>query len=145
MICFSLGSIIGPSIGGYMVKQTGDLTSVIRISLAGFAILLLYLVAMPESLRKIANPQIPERDDNKDTRHVKKLSFLASIGNAVKRGFLAILEPLLFFAPGSIPVSPKAPSKYTLALIVIATHLVKLGLFGGYRMADCSVCQRTPS
>ncbi|KAF9357535.1 hypothetical protein BGX34_009341 [Mortierella sp. NVP85] len=131
-------SLIQPAItayvGGYMVKQTGDLTSVIRISLAGFAILLLYLIAMPESLRKHANPQIPERDDNKDTRHVKKLSFLTSIWNAVKRGFLAILEPLLFFAPGSIPVSHKAPSKYTLALIVIATHLVKLGLFGVYAL-----------
>lgn len=119
-----------------MVKQTGDLTSVIRVSLAGFAILSLYLVAMPESLRKHTSLQTPERDDSKDTGPVRKLSFLASIVDATKRGFLAILEPLLFFTPGTIPVSSKAPSKYTLVLIVIATHLVKLSLFGMYGMTE---------
>ncbi|KAI8355897.1 major facilitator superfamily domain-containing protein [Mortierella sp. GBAus27b] len=127
---FALGFAIGPSLGGYVVKITNSFTSVIRISLTSFVILMIYLIFMPESLRK---PIKSSASDNKVTRPVQ-LSFFAAIWDAVLRGLYSIVEPLLFFAPGTIPVSPKAPSRYTLALIISTNFLINLSVMGVFHL-----------
>ncbi|KAG0003896.1 hypothetical protein BGZ65_001265, partial [Modicella reniformis] len=122
----AIAAYVGPSLGGYVVKTTGDLTSVIRISLTSFVIVFAYLIAMPESLRKRTISQVPERAGDKYTTSIKRISFLVSIWDATIRGVLSILDPLLVFVPGFAPISSKAPSRYTFTLIVIATHLVRI-------------------
>ncbi|KAI8595611.1 major facilitator superfamily domain-containing protein [Dissophora ornata] len=130
---FALGRIIGPSLGGYIVKSTGDLTSVIKIGLIGFALLFVSLLVIPESLRKHDAFKMSEAatsDMPMNPGPPKRGSFFAVAWESLKRGLLAIVDPLLLFVPGSVPTSPKLPSRYTLALLLVASHLVEMALFG---------------
>ncbi|KAI7824296.1 hypothetical protein BC939DRAFT_502728 [Gamsiella multidivaricata] len=67
---------VGPSLGGFIVKATGDLTSIIQISLVNFVVLSVYLFALPESLRKQDKP-LAAKDENTRTSLTKEESLSA--------------------------------------------------------------------
>ncbi|KAG0363079.1 hypothetical protein BGZ54_008358 [Gamsiella multidivaricata] len=102
---------VGPSLGGFIVKATGDLTSIIQISLVNFVVLSVYLFALPESLRKQDKP-LAAKDENTRTSLTKEESLSALACGSLKWDFSIIFEPLLHSVPEKVPPSPKMPSRY---------------------------------
>ncbi|KAF9180052.1 hypothetical protein BGZ51_006459 [Haplosporangium sp. Z 767] len=94
VISFFLGGIIGPYLGGYIVKVTGDLTSVIRVSVICLMILFLYLIFVPESLRAQYISVADGEGDDDISQPVVSIApgctveqpFVVRVRNSVKRG-----------------------------------------------------------
>ncbi|KAG0292425.1 hypothetical protein BGZ98_002581, partial [Dissophora globulifera] len=141
LISYACGGIIGPYLGGHIVRLTEDLTIIIRICLVGNAILLMYLFVMPESLRRKRDvPSVAAAlvdvalGDTLETESIeaskKKVPFFASMQDSLTRGFHVLWEPLLLFKPGKVPVSAKVPSRYSLILLVGGYQIVHLSTIG---------------
>lgn len=136
LLCFSVGTVVGPYLGGYIVKETGDLTSVIKISIAVYALIAVYLIFVPESLRK-KNQQSALKatvehilQNHAGSHTAVKSSIAVKIGGSMTRGLLSIFDPLLIFVPGKVPRSPKVPSKNTLVLLLLSSHLILMACVG---------------
>ncbi|KAF9565007.1 hypothetical protein EC968_004267 [Mortierella alpina] len=92
LFAYIVGTVVGPYLGGYIVRETGDLTSVIKISIAVYALMALYLIFVPESLRrenqksalKATVEQI--RQDHAGPYTAVKSSVAVKIGGSMKRG-----------------------------------------------------------
>ncbi|KAI7819968.1 major facilitator superfamily domain-containing protein [Gamsiella multidivaricata] len=52
MVVLSVGVILGPGIGAYVIKATDDINSALVLAIIALIILILYTVALPESRRK---------------------------------------------------------------------------------------------
>ncbi|KAG0202011.1 hypothetical protein BGX28_005328 [Mortierella sp. GBA30] len=137
LLCFSLGNIFGPYLGGYAVKATGDLIVAIKISIAALVVIVFFLIFIPESLRSenqrsAVNEEVVQvlQDQAASRQPIANLSPVTRIYESVKRGFLIIFDPLLLFVPGKVPWSPKIPSKYTLALLLLVSCLMHVLVVG---------------
>ncbi|KAG0252986.1 hypothetical protein BG011_006615 [Mortierella polycephala] len=138
VVSFYFGGIIGPYLGGYIVKVTGDLTSVIRVSVTCFTILFLYLIFVPESLRAQYTFVEDEGDDDDIPQPpvsiapdcTVKQPFVVRVCDSVKRVLVSTLEPLLLFIPGRVPISSKIPSRYVLSLWLVSSFLSRIAIVG---------------
>ncbi|KAI1318616.1 hypothetical protein EDD11_006117 [Mortierella claussenii] len=139
LISYALGNIIGPFLGGYIVKRTGDLTSVIQFSLVCCTLLLLYLIVIPESLRPCHNQPLSAEDEQVEPADqeaagvanvTKNGSFFVHLYGRIKQGALSLVDPLFLFIPGRIPMSSKLPSRYVPAMLLLAMHLTVIADVG---------------
>ncbi|KAG0355755.1 hypothetical protein BG005_005276 [Podila minutissima] len=123
MVAFSLGLIIGPALGLFYIKWTGENSSALILSASAFALLAVYCVFVPESLPTVAQRRVVSEVDAKEVP-----TFLMRMKLIVMK----TLDPLLLFLPGRIDESAasKPPGRYTLPMIVCANATLNFALNG---------------
>ncbi|KAG0327587.1 hypothetical protein BG000_000886 [Podila horticola] len=132
MVAFSLGLIIGPALGGFYIKWTGENSSALIVSASAFALLAIYCVFVPESL-----PTVKQRRVESEVIDAKEVpTFLMKLKQIVMK----TLDPLLLFLPGRIEesaIASKPPRRYTLLMIVCANAMLNFAL-NGKQFSICS-------
>ncbi|KAG0027683.1 hypothetical protein BGZ82_008805, partial [Podila clonocystis] len=125
LVAFSLGLIIGPALGGFYTRWTGENSSALIIAAFAFALLSIYCVFVPESL-----PTVAEREIKRGVIDAKEVpTFLMKMKQIVTE----TLDPLLLFLPGRIDdsaIASKPPRRYTLLMIVCANAMLNFALNG---------------
>ncbi|KAG0087046.1 hypothetical protein BGZ92_007638 [Podila epicladia] len=124
MVAFSLGLIIGPALGLFYIKWTGENSSALILSASAFALLAVYCVFVPESLPTVAQRRVESEVDAKEVP-----TFLMRL----KLTVMKTLDPLLLFLPGRIDefaTASKPPRRYTLLMIVCANAMLNFALNG---------------
>ncbi|KAF9108859.1 hypothetical protein BGX29_003789 [Mortierella sp. GBA35] len=138
----SLGNIIGPALGGYIYRATGDLTVVVKISLVSVALLALYLSILPESLKRkpVSLAQLiagktgrdgleetllgPAKEETSVAWTFKRVYYL------IKANLSTIFDPLLVVVPGRILKSENMATSYTPVLILLVSFFSLIGSAG---------------
>ncbi|KAG0363132.1 hypothetical protein BGZ54_008297, partial [Gamsiella multidivaricata] len=128
MVVLSVGVILGPGIGAYVIKATDDINSALVLAIIALIILILYTVALPESRRKEFIPPAI-LGTAADATKEESVSFVGKTKGVV----LGALDPLLLFLPGRIVPSPDmkmVPTPYTLVLLMSTCALAALSMSG---------------
>ncbi|KAG0229882.1 hypothetical protein BGX31_006049 [Mortierella sp. GBA43] len=125
MALTSATGIVGPALGGYITKKTGDGTIAVLISIVCLSLTVLYTIIIPES-----HPRSDQRvNEEKETDSVNGLSRTKKDESALtktKRFVKSALSPLLIYLPGGITSTDESralPSRYTLTILTIAQGL----------------------
>ncbi|KAF9154704.1 hypothetical protein BG015_000159 [Linnemannia schmuckeri] len=141
---FALGNIAGSALGASIFSATGDLTVAVKISLVCTALLAIYLSALPESLKtkpasltqwmtSQAGGYRQTTDHTLSTQAKESTPFVQTLKRVyylAKANLSTIFDPLLLFVPGHVPKSEKMATRYTPALIVLASFFSLIGLVG---------------
>ncbi|KAF9917033.1 hypothetical protein BX616_002088 [Lobosporangium transversale] len=118
MVVTGMGMALGPVLGGNIIGITGDVNTVLIVSVAAQLVLLLYAVILPES-----HPKKPIPSLTIGMAHMKSSNKQVSTPYSykVKQLLLEALNPLLLFLPGKIKSTWDASirsSPYILTLLV---------------------------
>jgi hypothetical protein len=126
MALVSAEGIVGPALGGYITKKTGDGTIAVLISIVCLSVTVLYTAIIPGS-----HPRSVRRDnEEKETDSFSGSSRTKKDESALtkaKHFVLSALSPLLIFLPGGITSTDEnraLPSRYTLTILTIAQGLL---------------------
>lgn len=140
MVFLSVGMIIGPVLGGYLIELTGSITSALYFSSATLIFLILYAIMIPESLPKYHGWITENVDEQQQQQHQQPVAVKyaedsqdASIWTRIKDGLWAILDPVLIFLPGRMDTSDEVnevPSPYTLSILIGAFCLLQFAYNG---------------
>ncbi|KAG0252987.1 hypothetical protein BG011_006616 [Mortierella polycephala] len=124
MVFLSVGMIIGPVLGGYLIELTGSISSALYFSSATLFCLVIYAIMIPESLPKY-HGWITENVDEQQQQQPVVVEYVknsqdAFVWTRIKDGLWAILDPVLIFLPGRMDTSDEVnevPSPYTLLIL----------------------------
>ncbi|KAG0302339.1 hypothetical protein BGZ98_007596 [Dissophora globulifera] len=138
MVSLSVGLIVGPVLGGYLIEVTGDVSSAVIIAIGVQCFLILYVIVLPESLpagvrEHLKGTQTDSTDGSVVSGVTKSKGEKESILERMKNGLLTTLDPLLLFLPGRLETSSDVnvpPSQYTLLILVVAYGFLQFSLNG---------------
>ncbi|KAI8355902.1 major facilitator superfamily domain-containing protein [Mortierella sp. GBAus27b] len=115
----AVGGIVGPALGGYITRMTGDETIVMAVSLVCLSLTALYSIIMPESHRQVAARLSNEGKETESDKTKKNEWVIAK----AKRLVQSALSPLLIYLPGGVDSTDEnraLPSRYTLVILLAA-------------------------
>ncbi|KAF9180053.1 hypothetical protein BGZ51_006460 [Haplosporangium sp. Z 767] len=135
MVSLSVGMIIGPVLGGYLIELTDNILTALYLSSATLIFLVFYAIMIPESLPRYHGWVTENVDEQQQPVVVEyaKDSQDASFWTRIKDGLWKILDPMLIFLPGRLDTSDEVnvmPSPYTLMIIAGAFCLLQFAVFG---------------
>ncbi|KAF9357536.1 hypothetical protein BGX34_009342 [Mortierella sp. NVP85] len=125
VVFVSVGIIIGPVLGRFLITSTGRTSVPVIVSMTITLLLVLFAAVIPESLPKSARLNAEREAAERKARDD------GSVLAKVKHFFKSIFDPVLFLLPGRMETADDVeapPSRYTLLIMIAANGVLQVAI-----------------